>query len=444
MPTQYINNFGSKLWQFASATDLGVLGNDAAGNITRIYSATAGHILTCNGAGLAPSFQAPAASSVTIAGDVGTTTGNSFTFAGGTSGAVFTMAAGTMTESFNFLALPITSSVNGQIKINNVVALQMYGLGNTFVGGAGNLTTTTQLTTAVGGASCQAITSGVSNTAIGSNSMKAITSSQYNVAAGDRALYAINTGNGGNTACGSTSLNNTASGVFLTGIGFAAGTAYTTNETNNICLGANVSGTVGESNVTRIGNGITKAFIAGITGVTPDTAGALVNITDSAGQLGTLGAMASGQMIIGSTGANPSIATITSTGGSILVTAGAGTLNLDVVSGGIPWNDNIATPVTLVVNQAFAANRAAGVVAYTLPATALFGQLIRISGVQNGWTVAQAANQVIHFGNLSTTIGVGGSLASTHRRDTIEMVCVVAGASTEWNILSAIGNITVV
>jgi hypothetical protein len=30
-----------------------------------------------------------------------------------------------------------------------------------------------------------------------------------------------------------------------------------------------------------------------------------------------------------------------------------------------------------------------------------------------GWQVAQNANQIIHFGSVNTTTGVGGSLAST-------------------------------
>ena len=108
------------------------------------------------------------------------------------------------------------------------------------------------------------------------------------------------------------------------------------------------------------------------------------------------------------------------------------------------WNDNTTTPVTLAVNQGFAADVTGGVTtcAYTLPATATFGDVIKITGMLKGWTLAQNANQVIHNGNLSTTAGVSGSMASTNARDSIEMVCVVSGSSTEWNIISSKGNIT--
>jgi len=53
-----------------------------------------------------------------------------------------------------------------------------------------------------------------------------------------------------------------------------------------------------------------------------------------------------GQLLIGSTGVDPVLASITSTGGTITVTGGAGTINIDVAS----------TPFTSVVNQLFSVN----------------------------------------------------------------------------------------
>jgi hypothetical protein len=59
-----------------------------------------------------------------------------------------------------------------------------------------------------------------------------------------------------------------------------------------------------------------------------------------------------------------------------------------------------------------------------------------------GWTITQNANGVIHFGNKSSTVGVGGSLASVHIRDAVELICCVA--NNEWNVISSVGNLTVV
>jgi len=59
---------------------------------------TAAQVLTSNGAGMAPTFQNPAASSITIAGDSGGgLTGNSFTFTGSTTGLTFAGAGTTET-----------------------------------------------------------------------------------------------------------------------------------------------------------------------------------------------------------------------------------------------------------------------------------------------------------------------------------------------------------
>lgn len=59
---------------------------------------TATNVLTSNGAGVAPTFQAPAASSISITGNSGgALTGNAFTFTGGTTGLTFAGAGTTET-----------------------------------------------------------------------------------------------------------------------------------------------------------------------------------------------------------------------------------------------------------------------------------------------------------------------------------------------------------
>ena len=82
--------------------------------------------------------------------------------------------------------------------------------------------------------------------------------------------------------------------------------------------------------------------------------------------------------------------------------------------------------------------------ALALPGTAAVGTVFRVTGMNTdlGWSVTQGANQQIHFGDVSTTSGAGGSLASTLKRDSIECVCVIA--NLEWNVVSSLGNITIV
>ncbi len=79
----------------------------------------------------------------------------------------------------------------------------------------------------------------------------------------------------------------------------------------------------------------------------------------------------------------------------------------------------------------------------TLPSTAAFGSVIAIVGYgSGGWSIAQNSGQTIHFGNVNTTTGVGGSLSSTNRYDCVELLCTVA--DTAFVVRSSIGNITYV
>jgi hypothetical protein len=94
------------------------------------------------------------------------------------------------------------------------------------------------------------------------------------------------------------------------------------------------------------------------------------------------------------------------------------------------------------VNNGYIANNAA-LVTLTLPDTAAVGDVVRVTGKgAGGWRIAQNAGETIYFGTSTTTTGAGGSLDSTQQRDTVELVCITA--DTEWNVLSSVGNITVV
>lgn len=82
----------------------------------------------------------------------------------------------------------------------------------------------------------------------------------------------------------------------------------------------------------------------------------------------------------------------------------------------------------------------------TLPLTAALGDTIRITNIFGNFNVLQQANQEIAFGDKLTTIGVGGSIATTNLGDTVELICagVTAGESRTWQAISSIGNFTIV
>lgn len=150
-----------------------------------------------------------------------------------------------------------------------------------------------------------------------------------------------------------------------------------------------------------------------------------------------------GQLIIASTGAHPAFANITSTGGTCTITNGANSINVEVAEGGINWNEATVS-LNAVSNNGYIVKIAApGLLTITLPAVALQGSIIEISGYTAGlWKLAQGAGQSVNFGSVTSTPGVGGSISATNRYDSIRLLCVTA--NTEWNVLSSVGAFNIV
>jgi len=145
-----------------------------------------------------------------------------------------------------------------------------------------------------------------------------------------------------------------------------------------------------------------------------------------------------GQLLIGSTGNDPVLATLTAgTGVSIGNASGAVTIN--AVGGGLNWENVTDATKTAAVNMGYTPDRGGGVV-FTLPDTAAYGSVIKIVGLQGLWTVAVNAGETIYFGNTNCTAGTG-TLVATDAGDCIELVCIVA--DTSWREANSQGNITI-
>lgn len=132
-------------------------------------------------------------------------------------------------------------------------------------------------------------------------------------------------------------------------------------------------------------------------------------------------------------------------GGTGCVTTGnpgANTITINVTGGAVTWSREAGAAIAAAVDSGYI-NTNVGLTTVTLPATAALGTVIEIMGESAGnWVIAQNAGQSIQFGNLSTTVGVGGSLASTNRWDTVKIVCRVA--DTTWSVTSNVGVLNVV
>jgi uncharacterized coiled-coil protein SlyX len=94
-------------------------------------------------------------------------------------------------------------------------------------------------------------TTGFHNTADGFQALLHNTTGNHNTAAGDNALV-HNTIGIFNTAIGAHALDNNVTGSSNAALGFQAG--FNITGSGNVCIGENISGLAGESNVTRIRN----------------------------------------------------------------------------------------------------------------------------------------------------------------------------------------------
>jgi len=103
----------------------------------------------------------------------------------------------------------------------------------------------------------------------------------------------------------------------------------------------------------------------------------------------------------------------------------------------------ISANQTLAINHGYFLISPGGALSLALPTTSSIGDEIELTlDGATSFTITQAAGQSIRIGNQATTVGVGGSLASTAQGDTIRLRCQTA--NLKWNVMSSIGNITVV
>lgn len=157
--------------------------------------------------------------------------------------------------------------------------------------------------------------------------------------------------------------------------------------------------------------------------------------------INNLGVATNGQLPIGSTGADPVLATLTA-GTGISITNAAGSITIAGTGGGLTWTDVTGTTQAMAVNNGYTANNA-GLVTLTLPSTAAYGSIMAVVGKgAGGWKIAQNSGQTIHFGITNTTTGTGGSLASTFQYDVVYVLCTVA--NTDFTVIQSVGNLTVV
>lgn len=111
--------------------------------------------------------------------------------------------------------------------------------------------------------------------------------------------------------------------------------------------------------------------------------------------------------------------------------------------GSFSWYAITAATQQMTSNNGYISNRGT-LVTLTLPTTSSVGDLISIVGQgAGGWSVAQGAGQQVHIGSVASSVGAGGSIASSNQYDSVDLVCITA--STEWTTRGGVqGAITIV
>lgn len=126
-------------------------------------------------------------------------------------------------------------------------------------------------------------------------------------------------------------------------------------------------------------------------------------------------------------------------GGPGIIVDGTPLTNTLTISSTASIIDATLASYNMVEDTTYITDRAAGV-SYLLPAASSVGDRIGVVGNTGTSTITQGAGQQICIGNLSTTLGVAGSLSSTNDGDCLEMICIASGASTIWRVISSMGN----
>lgn len=214
------------------------------------------------------------------------------------------------------------------------------------------------------------------------------------------------------------------------------------DKTNSIMYVCTTTGSSVTAVWTKVSSSVSSVVtpVNGGTGVSNPTAHT-IPIAEGASNFNFIGPMTNGQVLIGSTGADPVAATLIGNSG-ITVTNGAGSITISGSASSIGWNV-VTTNQSMFAESGYIAN-SASLLTFTLPTTAAVGTVLAaINYNTGGFSIAQNSGQFIRVGTSVSTTGVGGSVSSSAQGDSIYLVCVVA--NTSWITIGGVqGALTIV
>ena len=141
-----------------------------------------------------------------------------------------------------------------------------------------------------------------------------------------------------------------------------------------------------------------------------------------------------GELLIGSTGADPVAATLTAGSGINIDNSVPGAITISSTTAGSNWVDQTTSPVTAVADSGYFIDNGATQVVITLPAAPAFGATVRVAGFSaGGWQILPGAGDAIQIGEAAAAT----SVTSANQYDAIELV--YGGVTNAmWTMLSGV------
>ena len=227
------------------------------------------------------------------------------------------------------------------------------------------------------------------------------------------------TGGGGG---GSGTVTEVSTGVGLQGGPITTtGTIALTDTAVTPAVYTNATITVNQKGrITAASSGGTITVPNGGTGLTTVTSGSLV-IGQGTAALKALGVATNGQLLIGSTGADPELATLASAGGTVTITNGGGTINLEAAAGGVTLSGSTNNTISTVTG----ANALQGEANLTFDGTVLT--------VTGNLAVGVNAASTVGFMGVTAVTQQSATLPTINPVDPSGLVPLAASADANFN-----------
>ena len=220
---------------------------------------------------------------------------------------------------------------------------------------------------------------------------------------------------------GSGTVTEVATGVGLQGGPITTtGTIALTDTAVTPAVYTNATITVNQKGrITAASSGGTITVPGGGTGLTTVTSGSLV-IGQGTAALKALGVATNGQLLIGSTGADPELATLTSAGGTVTITNGGGTINLEA-AGGVTLSGSTNNTISTVTG----ANALQGESNLTFDGTVLT--------VTGNLAAGVSATSTVGFMGVTPVVKQSANLPTINPVDPSGLVPLAASADANFN-----------